>query len=204
MCRSNPGPKPVGMGGRHRGFTLVEILVALAVFSVLMVIAYQGVARMATTKQVMDADNRKWREWTVALARFEEDFSQVADRSWRDEGGVAQPPLRGSAGAIDFNGAQMEFVRYDGGQLTRMGYRLREGKLELLLWNSLDLAPRSGPTALAMLDKVKTFNARYMDANGQWQLSWPQGPGTPPPPRGVEIELTMETGETITRMFALP
>jgi general secretion pathway protein J len=128
-----------------RGFTLIEILVALAVFSVLAIIAYQGVARMATVKQTLDADNRKWRELTTTLARLEEDLSQVADRPYRDEGGTTQPGFRGSAGALDANGAQMELLRFDGDKLIHLGYRYKQGKLELLLWNGLDLAPRSLP-----------------------------------------------------------
>ncbi|GAB3248392.1 GspJ family type II secretion system protein [Chitinimonas naiadis] len=187
-----------------RGFTLIEILVALAVFSVLAVIAYQGVARLANAKQVMDADNRKWRELTVALARFDDDFAQVANRPWRDEGGTTQSAVRGAAGALDANGAQLELVRYDGERLTHLGYRLRDGHLELLLWNALDLAPRSSPTALAMLDKVKTFSLRFLDGAGQWQLSWPQGAEAAQLPRGVEVTITLESGETVTRLFALP
>ncbi|MGQ5523418.1 type II secretion system minor pseudopilin GspJ [Chitinimonas sp. PSY-7] len=189
---------------RVRGFTLIEILVALAVFSVLAVIAYQGVARMASTKLVLDADNRKWRELTVALARFDEDFSQAANRQWRDEGGISLPAVRGSAGAIDSNGAQLELVRFDGGQLIHLGYRLRENTLELLLWPSLDLAPRSAPTALPLLEKVSRFQVRFLDENSQWQLSWPQGSKNEVLPRGVELVLTLQSGETITRLFVLP
>ncbi|PHV11717.1 type II secretion system minor pseudopilin GspJ [Chitinimonas sp. BJB300] len=189
---------------REGGFTLIEILIALAVFSVLAVIAYQGVARMATTKLVLDADNRKWRELTVALARFDEDFSQVANRQWMDEGGIAQSPVRGSAGSIDANGAQLELVRFDAGQLIHLGYRLREGTLELLLWPSLDLAPRSAPTALPLLEKVSQFQVRFLDDNTQWQLAWPQGSKNDKLPRGVEMVLTLQSGEIITRLFILP
>lgn len=197
---------------RHRaiqhnesGFTLIEILIALAVFSVLAVLAYSGVSHMATTKQVLDADNRKWRELTTVLARFEEDFAQAANRKWRDEGGTEQAAMRGGAGPVDANGAQLELVRYDGDRLTHMGYRLRDDHLELLLWNNLDLGPRVAPTALPMLDHIKSFTPRFIDNNGQSQLVWPQGGQTADNlPRGVEITLTMDTGETITRLFALP
>jgi general secretion pathway protein J len=186
------------------GFTLIEILVALAVFSVLAIIAYQGVARMATVKQTLDADNRKWRELTTTLARLDEDFSQVADRPCRDEGGTTQPGFRASAGSLDANGAQMEMIRFDGDKLIHLGYRYRQGKLELLLWNGLDLAPRSAPTALPLLDHVARFDLRYLDRAGQWQLAWPQSATALQPPRGVEVTLALDSGESVTRLYALP
>ena len=190
--------------GRHLGFTLIEILIALAVFSVLAIIAYRGVARMATVKLALDADNRKWRELTVALARMDDDFSQVAARPYRDEGGTAQPSVRGSAGAIDANGAQIELIRFDSGKLVHLGYRLKDTHLELLLWNTLDLAPRTAPTALPLLDHVTKFDLRYLDRNGQWQLAWSQTPQVNQVPRAVEVTLSLESGETVTRLFLLP
>ncbi|QDQ27974.1 type II secretion system protein GspJ [Chitinimonas arctica] len=190
----------------RKGFTLIEILIALAVFSVLAVIAYQGVARMAIAKQVMDADNRKWRELTVAMARFEDDFSQAANRSYINQFGSTVDPLQGAAGPLNSSGALLELVRYDGDRLIHLGYRLRQGHLELLLWNTLHQAPRTEPTALALLDHVKDFKLRFLDQSKQWQLSWPAGQATKITalPRGVEITLTLESGEVITRLFALP
>lgn len=201
ICRrAKAGRAAVGQGG----FTLIEILIALAVFTVLSLIAYQGVARMATVKQTLDADNRKWRDLTTALARMEEDLSQVADRPWRDEGGTTQPGFRASAGALDANGAQLELVRFDADKLIHLGYRYRNKQLELLLWNGLDLAPRSAPTALPLLDHVAQFSLRYLDKNAQWQLAWPQSVTDLHPPRGVEVTLTLESGESVTRLYALP
>ncbi|MFC4159565.1 type II secretion system minor pseudopilin GspJ [Chitinimonas lacunae] len=189
---------------RNRGFTLIELLVAMAVFSVLAVVAYKGVERMALTKQALDADNRRWRELTLVMGRFEEDIGQVANRHWRDEGGLTQPPLRGAAGGVDANGAQLELVRFDGGKLVHLGYRLRQGRLEMLLWDSLDLAPRTEPQVLKLLDGVERMDLRFFDDRGQWQLSWPQGVSARTPPRAVEVKLTLSDGRTVQRLVALP
>jgi general secretion pathway protein J len=186
------------------GFTLIEILIALAVFAVVAVMAYQGVARMAMVKQTLDADNRKWRDIAVAMARMDDDFSHTVDRSYRDAGGVQQASFRGSAGPIDIDGAQLELVRLDTNRLVHLGYRLNKNKLELLLWDTLDLGPRAVPTALPLLDHVASLSFRFVDKAGQWQLSWPQSITLQQPPRGVEVKMVLESGETITRMFALP
>ncbi|MBV8468099.1 MAG: type II secretion system minor pseudopilin GspJ [Burkholderiales bacterium] len=189
---------------RAAGFTLIEILIALAIFAVVAMIAYQGVSRMATVKTTLDADNRKWRDIAVAMARMDDDFSHVADRSYRDAGGVSQASFRGSAGPIDIDGAQLELVRLDANRLVHLGYRLRQNKLELLLWDTLDLGPRAVPTALPLLDHVASLDFRYVDKSGQWQFSWPLSVALQQPPRGVEVKITLESGETITRLFALP
>lgn len=189
---------------RAFGFTLIEVLVAMAVFSVLAVIAYKGVERMTLTKQALDVENRRWRDLTLVMGRFEEDLGQVVNRPWRDEGGLTQPALRGGAGGVDSNGAQLELVRFDGGRLIHLGYRLREGRLEMLLWDSLDLAPRTEPQVLKLLDGVERIDLRFLDMGGQWQLSWPQGSYAYQLPRGVEVKLTLANGHTLQRLVALP
>lgn len=188
----------------RRGFTLVEILIALVIFSIMVLMAFRGLSTMATVKQTLEADNRKWRELTTTLARMDEDVSQVVDRPWRDEGGTTQPSFRGGAGVLDGNGAQLEMVRFDGGKLIHLGYRLKQGRLELLLWSQLDLAPRSQPTALPLLDHVAKFDTRYIDRTGALQLTWPQSASNLQPPRGVEVTLALESGESITRLYVLP
>jgi general secretion pathway protein J len=187
-----------------RGFTLIEILVALAVFSVVAIMAYRGVARITVVKQTLDTDNRKWRDIAVAMSRMEDDFTHVADRSYRDAGGVTQASFRGSAGPLDADGAQLEFVRFDGNRLVHIGYRLNKGTLELMLWDALDLAPRSVPTALPLLEHVQSFDVRFVDKAGAWQLAWPVAANAPQPPRGTEVAMKLESGETITRLFLLP
>lgn len=212
MCRVNRSPVLPGAGGKspacrraaHVGFTLIEVLIALAVFAILAIVAYRGLAQMTQAKQILDADTRKWRDITLVLGRFEEDLSQFAARPWRDEGGVVRPALRGGAGGVDINGAQLELIRFDNGRFVHLGYRLRNNRLEMLLWDAVDLAPRSEPQVHRLLEGVERFEVRFIDATGQWQLSWPVGPEVNLPPRGVELTLGFPGGDSVRRLVALP
>jgi general secretion pathway protein J len=190
--------------GRRAGFTLIEILIALAVFSVLAVIAYRGIDQMVRARQVMDADNRQWRDLALVMGRFEEDLSQAANRPWRDEGGVTQEAVRGGVAPIDYNGAQLEVVRFDEQRLMRIGYRLQGTRLQLLIWDALDLAPRAQPKAYTLLEGVTRFQVRFVDPNGEWQPNWPQAAFRGRNPRGVEVSLTLSGGRTVTRLVVLP
>lgn len=203
MCHAKTYPRLRGTA-RSAGFTLFEVLIALAIFAILAVVAYRGLAQMTTAKQALDADTRKWRDLTLVLGRFDEDLSQVAARPWRDDGGVSRPPLRGGAAPIDNNGAKLELVRFDSERFVHLGYRLREERLEMLMWGDLDQAPRSQPQVLLLLDGVRDFSVRFLDNSGQWQLTWPPGGNPNLPPRGVELAMTLRGGDTITRLVALP
>lgn len=185
-----------------RGFTLIEILIALAVFAILAMVAYRGLAQMTNAKQIVDADTRRWRDLALVVGRFEEDVSQIAPRTWRDEWGVVQPPVRG--GTVGGGGsAQLDLVRFDNGRFIHLGYRLNAGRLELVLWNGIDLPPRTEPQVHKLLDGVTKFDVRFVDNAGQWQLSWPFDQNPTSPPRGIEFTLGLANGETISRLVAV-
>lgn len=97
----------------------------------------------------------------------------------------------------------------------RLAYRLHGQTLELLLWPALD---REGPgevTIYPLLEQVRRLEFRYLDADGQWQSSWPvaaernkiapmQPRQTNVLPRAVELQLELTDGRQLRRVFALP
>lgn len=188
-----------------KGFTLIEILVALAVFAVMSLIAYRGVSETLLVKQRLDVENRKWRDLTLILGRFDEDVSQIVNRNWRDRGGVGQPSVRGGPELVQEFDANLEMIRFDpSAGLVHVGYRVKSGKLEMLLWDVIDQAPRTEPAVHTLLDQVKALQVRFLDPSGQWHPRWPQAAFANNLPRGVELKLTLASGETITRLLALP
>ena len=82
----------------RRGFTLVELLVALAIFSVMSVVAYRGLNAVLETREHLMVDNRKWRELAVFFAQMTDSSHELKRRllsSWVAEnrlaGHAAQP-----------------------------------------------------------------------------------------------------------------
>src|SRR5437868_2538676 len=76
----------------QRGFTLLEVLVAVAVFSVFSVLAYAGVTRIIEGRDRVEAERERWRTLTLAFAQMEDDLAQARPRSVRDTTGLNPLP----------------------------------------------------------------------------------------------------------------
>ena len=195
---------------RQRGFTLVEMLVALTIFALMSVLAYRGLAAVLQTREHLTEDNRRWRDIALTLAQLEQDMNMVVNRPVRDSGDLPLPALVGNPQALGANDAQLSFSRmglaWQSGVLAdvqRHGYRLSNGTLEQLVWPVLDRAPLTEPVVHALLERVNRFELRYLDGRGNWQPRWPL-PGVAALPAALEVVLELDGGVAVTRVFALP
>lgn len=196
---------------RQRGFTLVEMLVALTIFALMSVLAYRGLSSVLQTREHLTEDNRRWRDIALTLAQLEQDLNQVVNRPVRDSGDLSLPAMVGNPQALGANEAQLSFSRmglaWQTGVLAdvqRHGYRLNNGTLEQLVWPVLDQAPRSEPAVYPLLERVNRFELRYLDGSGNWQPSWPLPGVAAILPAALEVVVELDNGARLTRVFALP
>ena len=193
------------------GFTLIEVLVALAIFAVMAVTAYRGLSVMLDARARVEQENRQWRNLALFFARLENDLGAVLDRPVRGASGLILPALSGKPLAVAENDAQLALTRSGyadqvgvPGAPQRVGYRLRGADVELLTWTVLDQAPRSGPDAAPALKGVKEFALRYLDRSGNWQPQWPPAGQNEGLPAALEVRVGLLSGVEVRRVFALP
>ncbi len=201
---------------RGAGFTLLELLVALAVFAIMATAAYNGLSNVLLTRAVVEQQNRRLAALQLAVFRLEQDIQQALPRSVRDEYGDPQPALRG--GALLEEALILTRAGWDNplGQpratVQRIAYRLHEGRLWRLHWEVLDRGAAQAPRETVLLDQVREFRVRFLDAQGEWRNEWPladTGATDRPPdlnalPRALEMTLTLEDWGAITRLLLLP
>ena len=66
-----------------RGFTLVEVLVALAILAIVAALAYRGTSALVDGEARLAAEATRWRTLDAVFTRIESDLRQAQPRSVR-------------------------------------------------------------------------------------------------------------------------
>ena len=192
---------------RSTGFTLVEVLLALALFGVIAVLAYRATASLTEGEARLSAEARRWRTLDALFTRFEADIRQAVPRAARagprvEPAWLALPADNAGNAALVFTRSGAEFADDPGIAGQRIGYRLRGHAVEIAYWPQVDNAADIQPAVYTLVDGVTGFRIAYLGRTGAWRDSWPVQ-GESALPRAVRVDLTMDSGEAIERWFAL-
>jgi len=194
------------MKRQRAGFTLIELLIALGILSLVAVLGYRALAALTESEAKLTAEVAHWGALDTLFARLEADARTALPREVRTGGGaeaawVGEVDKAGDAN-VRFSRAGPEFAAEPGSAGQRIGYRLRNGAVEVLYWPFLDQPSTVVPEAYALIGDVAAFRVAYLDARGTWRERWP-ALGEPAIPRGIRVELTLAGGEVIERWLAL-
>ncbi|MFA6440942.1 MAG: type II secretion system minor pseudopilin GspJ [Sterolibacterium sp.] len=200
---------------RQRGLTLIELMVAVALLALITSMAYRGLDSVSRSGERSLAESDHWQGVALFFERIGADIAQPSRRPVRPGAENAAPLAEwwgrsvagaGAATGVDPAAAQLEFTRKSprGRDEIRLGYRLRDDKIELLLWPVLDRAPGTQPEVYVVLEGVGSLHFRYLDSAGAWQEIWPAAGVREALPRAVAVDITLKDGVTLHRLFALP
>lgn len=183
----------------ERGFTLVEVLVALLIFGM---IAAAGVAILTFSVRAQGATDKRFDAIAATnrtAALLSSDLGQAIDRPARDEGGVPRPAFVGeSDGRIAF--VRSGWANVDAApraSVQKVAYRLTDGALERVAYPMVDGAPPMA--AVALLDGVAGVAARYR-YKGAWSDRWDGTQGAPLP-QAAELVVRRTDGTAIRLML---
>lgn len=191
-----------------RGFTLIEMLVAVTVFSVAAAMAYGGLAALTRARAQLDAQNDRIGRLQLAVGLLERDIRGVSMRYIRDGSGAPRTPLEGMRERIELS--RMGFansLELPRAEIERVGYRLQEGRLQRLRYPVLDRTPGSTPQVDDVLDRVERVDFAYVADDGRELAQWPAigaNSEAAAMPRAVIVTLTLDDLGEIRRVLELP
>lgn len=194
-----------------RGFTLLELLVALAIFGLLATMSYGGLQAVMTQQSQTEIAADRLSELQKLFLIMQRDIEQVVLRPIRDEYGDVQPPLIGAETLQLTRAGWRNPAGRQRSQLQRVGYALEEDRLVRYTWAVLDRAQDSEPLVQLLSEAVEQLQIRYLGADNEWKEQWPDTQASADPaivpvllPRVVEVTVQHETYGPLVWLFQLP
>ncbi|KAA1194648.1 type II secretion system protein GspJ [Pseudohalioglobus sediminis] len=210
----------------EKGFTLVEVLIALAITAVVSTIAYtsfttvlNGVENTQATAERVYEINRAW----MMISR---DLDQFVPRPVRDEFGDVEPALQGGMAArfpLSLTRAGWHNpLGHARPELQRVNYRLEEETLWRDSYPVLDRAGETEPLSAELLQGVEEIRVLFLDSpenarslgtgteldTRNWPENWVADSSRPgagvSAPMAVEVRLVLSDWGEMRRIYALP
>jgi len=196
-----------------KGFTLIEVLVALAIFGILSVIAYMALGQTLSNADLLTDRMERLKAIQMTVRYLDSDLMQAAPRPVRDVLGDGYVPAVRTSLASEFalevtHGGWSNPAGLPRGTLQRSAYRLEDGELIRYHWRVLDRTINNEPIATVLLDGVDSIVFRYLGGGDEATEQWPPI-NTPGPagfrlrPRAVEIVLTLTDEGEIRRLVEI-
>lgn len=199
-----------------KGFTLLELLVALAIFGLLAAMSYGGLQAVLNQQWHTEQAADRLAELQKMYLLMQRDIEQLVPRLVRNEFGDAQQPLVGDDSLRLTRGGWRNPAGRQRSTLQRVGYAYEEQQLVRYAWSVLDRAQDSEPLKQPLTEDVERMQLRYLDGNDVWKEQWPDTSGFvgtdvaadrsefPELPKAVEVTIEHKTFGTLLWLFQLP
>ncbi|MDQ1362867.1 MAG: ral secretion pathway protein [Pseudomonadota bacterium] len=200
---------------RARGFTLVELLIALLIFGMLAMLAYGGLDSVMKSRDRTEAELNRLRQLQITFSQMQRDIEQLAARDGHDA--LGGKLLRLSAGQTSDTGLLLQYTRtgwrnpaqQTRSHLQRVAWRLDDGKLFRMTWPYVDRAFDDQATSTQLIDHIREVKLRFLDNRNAWHNLWPLPDAladgkTVPQPAAIEITVVMDDWGEIMRLFKVP
>ena len=207
----------------QRGFTLIEVMIAMFVAAVMLAIGYSAINQAAKERGNLEEKQARITEIQRGMRVVAQDFAQMIARTSRgvEGGGNIEPAVIATAKdntLITFTRAGWSNpagVQRPAEQRVR--YRYIDESLVREYWLSVDTGLNTEPLQRVLITKVKSVELRFLDpASRNWRSDWPattaSGPVNPDNidqllrtrPLAIEVTLVLEDWGRVQRLFEIP
>ena len=203
---------------KSRGFTLLEVIIATAIFAIIGLGSWQVLDRVITSQQRLETRSEQLRQLQKAVWLITRDVRNLLDRPIRDNNGQQEAPVsslvRGYALTLT-RGGWANPLNQPRSTLQRVAYAIEPDSkghdtLVRYYWPVLDRAPHTEPRKQIIIDRISHFEVQFIDSQGESQLHWPITASEHTDeqsiallPSGIQIRLGLSPFGEIERLFSV-
>lgn len=180
----------------NKGYTLIEILIALVVFAIVMTIITSALFNIYNTQLSLTQQQQNLFALQKTMMIMERDFEQAINRKSANESAVRfnpsqrQAPLHFTTIAFSSLPVETPFI-----QLSRVSYFI----------NNNQLIRQTETNKQVLLNNVTQIQWRFFDEKQRSYALWPPVQQMSAMiPRGIAVQLTFSGGPQLERTFLLP
>ena len=199
---------------RSSGFTLIEILVAMAIFTII------GLASTGVLTSVINSDQlsterfAKLEQLQRAMLTIERDIMQIVPRTVRVNNELVSAVTTGGEDVFESEADGLGFVRIGWhnpqmllprSTLQAVGYRIQEEQLQRLYGNYVDNVIGYEPKVKILLSDIEDFRVGFLTDIGQLEEpdEWQESYSSATLPLAISITIVSKTFGEIRREFML-
>lgn len=198
---------------RPNGFTLIEVLVAMAIFGVLTILAYSALGQTLSNADMLNERMDRLQAVQRTMRYLSNDLGNASPRPVRNELGDGYLPAVMVSASNPFalavtHGGWSNPAGLARSTQQRSVYLLEDGRLFRIYHTVLDATFSNNVVSTEILDGVESIEFLLYQDNGQISVQWPplggQGSsGLSLRPRAVEIILRLEGDGEIRRLIEI-
>ena len=199
---------------RHnRGFTLLEILIAMAIFTLIGLAANGVLTTVLNSDKLSNERVDKLQTLQRTMLFLERDILQAVPRAVRINGEQNEKVISGGANQLESQADGLALVHtgwhnpqliLPRSTLQAVGYRLYDGQLQRLYGNYPDNVIGHEPKIKTLLTDIEDFRVQFLPSAGQKPLKWNDSYVGTLLPAAIAIEFLSKDFGRIRREFLLP
>lgn len=188
-----------------RGYTLIEVIISLAIFAILSTLSVGVLSRAFDTKAKLQAQLEPLSELELAIARITLDTAQIVPRTVRTNDMTLLPAFSVGKKHIEFTRGGFIPVDKNASESTlrRVGLMCENHQLIRSTWAKLDGLSHDTPKQQVLLNHLKSCNFSFVSAERRWTDVWRETKKHPLP-TAFKLHLVLDDLGEVGLVFQLP
>lgn len=190
---------------KFQGFTLIEILIALFIFTLLAVLLTSSLHNVINLQSGSERKAERLRQMQMGLLIMSRDIEQTINRPVTNASGKEEAAFVGTKTGFALTHAGFANpAGFSGSQLQRTSYTFNENNVVRTTWPVLDAVPKTKAYMRNLIENVSDASFEYLDQQGHFRENWPMEKDTEQVlPRGVKINLTIKNWGRVTQFYLI-
>lgn len=197
--------KPISLA---HGFTLLEILIALLIFTIIAMLATGVLHTVIKAYDGTETKANRLTELQIALLLLSHDVPQSVDRPIINAIGKEDAAFIGTPRGFTLTQLSLananSLLNLKHNPLQRKGFYWYKEKLWRVSWPALDQPPKIKAKSSILINDVSFASFSYLDSQRKMHDSWPVDTDPHHPlPQAVQIEMTLKGWGKISQTYVL-